>query len=156
MQILHSQTLMLFSKLPNFFIIMPKWRIKRIGISDRRSTGVDTSVVRSIKRKKSTSACLAGSHWEKVRHFMDNKAAREKIAQELARESLIGISYCLPDKVHNSEGVPQSVNDEEKLPVINGDGAEKYRSELMSISDSQSPDTATSPANLKDLLEVST
>uniref|UniRef100_A0A6N2K565 Uncharacterized protein n=1 Tax=Salix viminalis TaxID=40686 RepID=A0A6N2K565_SALVM len=86
---------------------------------------------------------------EKVRHFMDNKAAREKIAQELARESLIGISYCLPDKVHNSEGVPQSVNDEVKLPVINGDGAEKYRSELMSISDSQSLDTATSPANLE-------
>ncbi|XP_006368431.3 uncharacterized protein LOC18094194 isoform X1 [Populus trichocarpa] len=93
----------------------------------------------------STSACLAGSHWEKVRHFMDNKAACEEISQELARESLIGISYCLPDKVQNSEGVPQSVNDEEKLPVINGDGAEKYRSELISISDIQSPDTATSP-----------
>ena len=83
---------------------------------------------------------------------MDNKAAREKISQELARESLIGISYCLPDKVHNSEVVPQSVNDEEKLPVINGDGAEKYRSELMSISDSQSPDTATSPV-VSDKLE---
>ena len=83
---------------------------------------------------------------------MDNKAAREKIAQELVRESLIGISYCLPDKVHNSEVVPQSVNDEEKLPVINGDGAEKYRSELMSISDSQSPDTATSPV-VSDKLE---
>jgi hypothetical protein len=82
---------------------------------------------------------------EKVRHFMDNKAACEEISQELARESLICISYCLPDKVQNSEGVPQSVNDEEKLPVINGDGAEKYRSELISISDIQSPDTATSP-----------
>lgn len=76
---------------------------------------------------------------------MDNKAACEEISQELARESLIGLSYCLPDKVQNSEGVPQSVNDEEKLPVINGDEAEKYRSELISISDSQSPDTATSP-----------
>jgi hypothetical protein len=77
---------------------------------------------------------------------MDNKAAAcEKVSQELARESLIGISYCIPDKVPNSEIVPQAVNVKEKLPVMNGDGAEMYRSELISISYSQSTDTATSP-----------
>lgn len=77
---------------------------------------------------------------------MDNKAAAcEEVSQELARESLIGISYCIADKVPNSEIVPQAVNVEEKLPGMNGDGAEKYRSELISISYSQSPDTATSP-----------
>ncbi|KAJ6942969.1 hypothetical protein NC652_008690 [Populus alba x Populus x berolinensis] len=58
---------------------------------------------------------------------MDNKAAAcEEVSQELARESLIGISYCIPGKVPNSEIVPQAVNVEEKLPVMNGDGAEKF------------------------------
>ncbi|KAJ6705999.1 hypothetical protein OIU79_010623 [Salix purpurea] len=57
---------------------------------------------------------------------MDNKvAACEEVSQELARESLISISYCLPDKVPNSEIVPQAVKVEEKLMVINGDGDEK-------------------------------
>ena len=81
---------------------------------------------------------------------MDNKvAACEEVSQELARESLISISYCLPDKVPNSEIVPQAVKVEEKLMVINGDGDEKYRSELISISYTQSPDTATSPVAWK-------
>ncbi|KAL3598760.1 hypothetical protein D5086_006678, partial [Populus alba] len=50
---------------------------------------------------------------------MDNKAAAcEEVSQELARESLIGISYCIPGKVPNSEIVPQAVNVEEKLPKL--------------------------------------
>ncbi|CAK7356180.1 unnamed protein product [Dovyalis caffra] len=89
--------------------------------------------------------CVSG----KIRRFMDNKAAGKEVSQELARESLIGISYCLPDKILNSEVVPQAVNGEEKLPVINGDEAEKYRSELISISYSQSTYPATSPVALE-------
>ncbi|KAF9685510.1 hypothetical protein SADUNF_Sadunf03G0062100 [Salix dunnii] len=89
---------------------------------------------------------LLNSCRKKSRRYMDNKvAACEEVSQELARESLISISYCLPDKFPNSEIVPQAVKAEEKLMVINGDGDEKYRSELISIAYTQSPDTATSP-----------
>ncbi|KAJ6933095.1 hypothetical protein NC651_008497 [Populus alba x Populus x berolinensis] len=66
---------------------------------------------------------------------MDNKAAAcEEVSQELARESLIGISYCIPGKVPNSEIVPQAVNVEERLPVMNGDGAEKQLPGRFTIS----------------------
>ncbi|KDP39511.1 hypothetical protein JCGZ_05077 [Jatropha curcas] len=79
---------------------------------------------------------------------MDAKEGCKKVSQELARESLIGISYSLPEKIKNSDAVTEILTGEDR-PMENGNGADKYRSELISISYSQSPDTAISPGALE-------
>lgn len=58
--------------------------------------------------------------------------------EEVTRELLIAISYTLPDKLVR----PSSENSSGEKPVEDtfNDGAEKYRSELISISDSDSLD----------------
>ncbi|KAJ9152619.1 hypothetical protein P3X46_026166 [Hevea brasiliensis] len=78
---------------------------------------------------------------------MDAKEARTEVSQEQARELLIGISYCLPDKVQNSE-VQEILTGKESVSRTNSDGADKYRSELISISYCPSPDMTPSPVAL--------
>ncbi|GMY29800.1 hypothetical protein FCV25MIE_25042 [Fagus crenata] len=71
---------------------------------------------------------------------MDIKASCKEVSEELARELLIAISYSLPDQVLELNSVPENFNSVDNVVVSNNDGAEKYRSELISISYVQSPD----------------
>ncbi|KAF5731585.1 hypothetical protein HS088_TW18G00265 [Tripterygium wilfordii] len=65
---------------------------------------------------------------------MDNTAIGKETSEEVTRESLIAISYALPDKTLASQCSLEKLNGEELVNGIDHDGAEKYRSELMSIS----------------------
>ncbi|EEF42450.1 conserved hypothetical protein [Ricinus communis] len=73
---------------------------------------------------------------------MDIKEACKQASQDLARESLIEISYSLPEKVQTPDVGEISVGED-----MNNDGADRFRSELISISYSQSPDITLSPVS---------
>ncbi|TQD73269.1 hypothetical protein C1H46_041186 [Malus baccata] len=66
---------------------------------------------------------------------MDSGVLCKKVCDELARELLIAISYAVPDQVLDLSFLPVV----DRVLVANGDGHEKYVSELMSISNMQSP-----------------
>jgi len=76
---------------------------------------------------------------------MDKKEPGEYVTEEVTRESLIAISYRLPEKDLASGLSPENSSSESPVEGINGDGAEVYRSKLISISYSESPDTETVP-----------
>lgn len=70
---------------------------------------------------------------------MDPIALEEKAALEIARESLIAISYSVPDTFLSSIEVG-TLNSVDEVVGNNGDRAEEFRSKLISISYLQSPD----------------
>lgn len=70
---------------------------------------------------------------------MDNGVLYKEVSDELARELLIAISYPVPDQVLDLSFLPLV----DRVVVAHGDGHEKYVSELMSISNVQSPDIKT-------------
>ncbi|TKY70725.1 hypothetical protein E2542_SST07017 [Spatholobus suberectus] len=70
---------------------------------------------------------------------MDSKSPSKKASEELARELLIAISDSLPDKILDSDFVPES-KDADGFARPNGDWDDKFRSELISISYVESPD----------------
>ncbi|KAK9120681.1 hypothetical protein Syun_018298 [Stephania yunnanensis] len=99
---------------------------------------------------------------------MDTEVPGKNVPQEVARELLIAISESVPDKAldskHPSDGlntaseakndwvtaeIRTSTHSPDKLNTANEangcDYAEKFRSELISISYMQSPDVAVSP-----------
>ncbi|GKU95720.1 hypothetical protein SLEP1_g9042 [Rubroshorea leprosula] len=76
---------------------------------------------------------------------MDTRPPCAKVSRELARELLIAISYCSPENVLNSGFQPENTNKTNGVSLANGDGAERYRSELISISYAESPDALTPP-----------
>lgn len=77
----------------------------------------------------------------KIRNFMDNGVLCKEVSDELARELLIAISYPVPDQVLDLSFLP--VVDRVVVANGDGDGHEKYVSELTSISNVQSPDIKT-------------
>lgn len=80
-------------------------------------------------------------------HFMDKNAHGKPTSEDVTRESLIAISYSVPDHALPSE--PKTLNTENLVKGANcDDGSEKYRSQLISISNVQSPETKTLPAAL--------
>lgn len=72
---------------------------------------------------------------------MDKSAPGKEACEEVTRESLIAISYTLPDNTFASKLSSEIPNREKPVDAKDDDGAEKYRSELISISNSESPDT---------------
>ncbi|KAM7276370.1 hypothetical protein ACFE04_018236 [Oxalis oulophora] len=81
--------------------------------------------------------------------YMDKTESGKKASDEVTRESLISISYSVPDTAPAPESSPPIPNDSKKL--VNGaayDPAEKYRAELMSIAD-QLPEKNSPPANVR-------
>ena len=82
---------------------------------------------------------------------MDKSALGKEARDEVTRESLIAISYSLPDQALASKLSPEKINGENLVEGIDSDGAEKYRSELISISYSESPDTKVLPVNCKQI-----
>ena len=73
-------------------------------------------------------------------HFMDIRAPCKEVSEELTRESLIAISYSVPDTAFDLNLSPEAFSSFDGVSVANGDITDHYRSELLSISDAQSPD----------------
>ncbi len=80
---------------------------------------------------------------------MDKKEVGGDLSEDLTRESLIAISYRLPDKdPYPGPGLPKTFNSEDVAEIVNNDGgSEKYRSKLISISYTQSPDAKGLPVS---------
>lgn len=79
---------------------------------------------------------------------MDNKTPRREGQGEVTRESLIAISSSVPDKGVVSKLSSDNLKCEKLDEGIDCDGAEEYRSALISISYSQSPDSESLPSTL--------
>lgn len=76
---------------------------------------------------------------------MDKEQSGKEAAEELTRESLIAISYSLPDK-DNSEELPfPNKGSDNGVADIYDDKAENIRSELISISYAELPDINSPP-----------
>lgn len=87
--------------------------------------------------------CLYDDIWyvqEEDHHFMDKTdAGNKEIPEDVTRESLIALSYTEPPEdlaIGNSPA-------KKPAEAMISDGNEKYRSELISISYSLSPETPT-------------
>lgn len=91
---------------------------------------------------------------EAVCHFMDKVVHGKEVSEEVTRESLIAISYTEPDKILGSKHSSEKVNGESLIGEINGDAEDKFRSELISISYTVSPEIGGSPVGAKGELEV--
>lgn len=76
---------------------------------------------------------------------MDKNQSGGEAAEELTRESLISISYCLPDKDNSQELLFSNKDSDNEVADINDDKAENIRSELISISYAELPDINTPP-----------
>ncbi|KAG2672019.1 hypothetical protein I3843_13G018300 [Carya illinoinensis] len=84
-------------------------------------------------------------------HFMDKTVPGNEVPEELTRESLIAISYSLPDKDPDSKLPSETLNGENLVGGIESKREEKYRSELISISYTQSPDSGSQPVTPSEL-----
>lgn len=71
-----------------------------------------------------------------------DKTAPSKETPEEARESLIALSYSAPDKALPSKDLPENSNTENAVEGTEVDRKEKFRSELISLSYMQSPETS--------------
>lgn len=80
--------------------------------------------------------------------FMDKTIPGKEVPDEVTRESLISISYSEPDKVPTSKLSTEKLNGENHLGRVDSNGDEKYRSELISISYTESPETGGLPISL--------
>lgn len=87
---------------------------------------------------------------------------QKETSEDATRESLIAISYRLPEKKDSHlpekkdldpEFAPENLNKSETLVkgITGGDGEEKYRSKLILISYSESPDTKSVPVGPGDI-----
>lgn len=63
-----------------------------------------------------------------------------KVAPEVTRESLIALSYSLPDQALSPKGLAENLNGDDSVD----DGIEKYRSALIALS-FQSPEIEDLP-----------
>ncbi|KAL0410818.1 UNVERIFIED_CONTAM: hypothetical protein Slati_3671500 [Sesamum latifolium] len=72
---------------------------------------------------------------------MDKSEPRNELIDDLTRESLIAISYGVPDTDRTTEISPKNMDGAKVVEPLSCDGEEKYRSKLISISYSPSPDT---------------
>nr|XP_009618974.1 uncharacterized protein LOC104111077 [Nicotiana tomentosiformis] len=78
---------------------------------------------------------------KKDSYYMDKKASGKEISEEVTRESLIAISYSEPEKDLSIESGPENSRYENVVKSVTDDEDNKYRSELISISYAESPDT---------------
>ncbi|XP_028105308.1 uncharacterized protein LOC114304351 [Camellia sinensis] len=74
-------------------------------------------------------------------HCMDIKTLSEEASLELARELLIAISLCVPEKVLNLVA-SENLNNGNGAVVTNSDEDEELRSKLISIAYAQPPDAS--------------
>lgn len=73
-------------------------------------------------------------------HFMDKSELGKEAREEVTRESLIAISYSVPDTDPlDSKLTPDKINGVDSDSDAADGAADKFRSELISISYSDSP-----------------
>ncbi|ONI22142.1 hypothetical protein PRUPE_2G109900 [Prunus persica] len=94
---------------------------------------------------------------KQIRHFMDKARLGNGAPEEVTRESLIAISYPEPEKIITSNLSSGKLNGgklnggklngEALVKTIVSDGEDKFRSELISISYTQSPEVGSLPVN---------
>lgn len=85
---------------------------------------------------------------------MDKTVPGKEAPEEVTRESLIAISYPVPDKVPTSKlssEKSEKLNSENLVEAIDSNGEEKCRSELISISYTQSSETGGLPVSPREL-----
>lgn len=75
--------------------------------------------------------------------IMDKKEPGKEVSEDATRESLIAISYREPGIT--AKGSPKSITGKNVVEPIH-DADEKYRSKLISISSSTSPNVNVQPA----------
>lgn len=69
-----------------------------------------------------------------------------EVSEENTRESLIAISYTEPQEEPNDKDSTKKVSDTNVVEAMESDGGEdKYRTKLISISNSESPNTKALP-----------
>ncbi|KAI7752638.1 hypothetical protein M8C21_017725 [Ambrosia artemisiifolia] len=76
--------------------------------------------------------------------YMAKREVESEVSVDLARESLIALSYSLPETVISSTELPKSVKN--VTEAVNTDEKDKVRSDLISIAYAESPDAKDSPA----------
>lgn len=86
---------------------------------------------------------------------MDTIPQTTEVSQDVARDSLIAISELSPDSsLSASKLLPDNPNNVNEVGSKESDKAEDYRTKLISISYTQSPDgkksVPVSPENLRD------
>ncbi|CAA3020591.1 Hypothetical predicted protein [Olea europaea subsp. europaea] len=77
---------------------------------------------------------------------MEKKEPGKEISEDMTRESLIALSYSIPEIGLNSEDSPKNLDSEKAVQPLDCDIDDNYRSKLISISYSQSPDGMVQPA----------
>ncbi|KAI3796648.1 hypothetical protein L1987_39327 [Smallanthus sonchifolius] len=82
------------------------------------------------------------------RYYMAEKEVRSEVSVNLARESLIALSYSLPDPDLSSTDLPKGAQN--ATEAVNTDEKEKVRSDLISIAYTEPPDTKGSPVSPKE------
>lgn len=81
---------------------------------------------------------------------MAKREVGSDVSEDLTRESLIAISYSLPDKHFPLKDLPRISNGLKNVAdAANIDKKDKCRAELISISYAQSPDTKFLPVKKK-------
>ncbi|KAK4414343.1 hypothetical protein Salat_2847300 [Sesamum alatum] len=96
--------------------------------------------------RPSLQSLSLGHHKDWDNCFMDKKEHGKDTAEDVTRESLIAISDRVPDKDHlSAENSPKTRDGEKVIEPLDSDGDEKYRSKLISISNSASPDVSVQP-----------
>ncbi|KAI7989127.1 hypothetical protein LOK49_LG13G01780 [Camellia lanceoleosa] len=98
----------------------------------------------NLQRKKNRSReRQRKSQTQRVKHLhcMDIKTLSEEASLELARELLIAISLCVPEKVLNLVA-SENLNNGNGAVVTNSDEDEELRSKLISIAYVQPPDAS--------------
>lgn len=76
---------------------------------------------------------------------MDKIESGKEVSEDLTRESLIALSYTAPEKEGAAKNSNENLTGENVVAAVKVDGDDIYRSKLISISYTQSPDTKTLP-----------
>lgn len=82
---------------------------------------------------------------------MDTISPTSVVSQELARELLMAISEAIPDNVLASKLLPENSDNVNVIELKEREAAEKYRSELISISYIESPDCQTTQSSMENI-----
>ncbi|CAH1416176.1 unnamed protein product [Lactuca virosa] len=82
--------------------------------------------------------------------YMAKREFGSDVSEDLTRESLIALSYTLPDTNLSSTDVTKSSKSVKNVEeAVNSDEREKFRADLISISYAESPDTKDLPVSIE-------
>ncbi|KAG6402760.1 hypothetical protein SASPL_134971 [Salvia splendens] len=76
---------------------------------------------------------------------MDKAEPKKELSEDSTRESLIALSYRVPENEQPAAASPKNTSGENGCGNPHFDGKEKLRTELISISYSSSPDMEVRP-----------